>query len=58
MESRVSQVKKASFAFDYRPFLYGDPELRVAGRTLHVTLDFGNRVVKIPAWPIDIIGPG
>jgi acyl-CoA thioester hydrolase len=57
MESWVSQVKKASFAFDYRLFLDGDPDLRVAGRTLHATLDFENRVVKIPAWLIDIIGP-
>jgi acyl-CoA thioester hydrolase len=57
MESWISQIKKASFMFDYRLYKDGDPTLRVAGRTLHATLNLENKVVKLPAWLINVIGP-
>jgi acyl-CoA thioester hydrolase len=56
MESWISQIKKASFMFDYRLYNGEDPLLRVAGRTLHATLNMDNKVVKLPGWLIDLLG--
>ncbi|MDR2339420.1 MAG: acyl-CoA thioesterase [Deltaproteobacteria bacterium] len=56
MDSWVSQVKKASFMFEYRLYKDGDPKLRVAGRTLHAILGDDGKVVKLPSWLYDILG--
>ncbi|MDR2200464.1 MAG: acyl-CoA thioesterase [Deltaproteobacteria bacterium] len=55
VESWISQIKQASFQFDYRLHLEDDPEVRVAGRTLHAILNFDNRVVKLPDWLLEIL---
>ncbi|MDR2459801.1 MAG: acyl-CoA thioesterase [Deltaproteobacteria bacterium] len=57
LETWISQLKKASFRFDYR--LYKDKEnnLRVSGHTLHATLNWDNKVIKIPDWLLESLFP-
>ncbi|MDR1164918.1 MAG: acyl-CoA thioesterase [Deltaproteobacteria bacterium] len=55
VECWIALVKKASFRFDYRLFLENEREPRVAGKTLHATLNLENKVVKIPSWLRDVI---
>jgi acyl-CoA thioester hydrolase len=58
IECWISQVKKASFRFDYRLYLESSTELRAAGHTVHATLNESHKVVKIPEWLLEIIRPG
>jgi acyl-CoA thioester hydrolase len=55
IDTWMSQLKKASFRFDYR--LYKDKEdtVMVSGHTIHAALNLDNKVVKIPDWLIDIL---
>jgi acyl-CoA thioester hydrolase len=57
IESWISQVKRASFRFEYRLYLEESPTVRVAGHTLHATLNEELKVVKIPDWLLSIISP-
>ncbi|MDR2350362.1 MAG: acyl-CoA thioesterase [Deltaproteobacteria bacterium] len=57
IETWMPQLKKASFAFDYRLFKEGDDTLMVAGRTVHAALNLENKVVKIPDWLIALLDP-
>jgi acyl-CoA thioester hydrolase len=57
IECWISMVKKASFRFDYRLYLEESPELRVAGHTVHATLNQDHKVVKIPDWLLSYILP-
>jgi acyl-CoA thioester hydrolase len=57
IECWISLIKKASFRFDYRLYLEDSPDLRVAGHTVHATLDQSHKVVKIPEWLMSIIRP-
>ncbi|MDR2443593.1 MAG: acyl-CoA thioesterase [Deltaproteobacteria bacterium] len=57
IECWISQIKRASFRFDYRLFLGDTREVRVAGHTLHATLNEELKVVKIPDWLLDYIAP-
>ncbi|MDR1608222.1 MAG: acyl-CoA thioesterase [Deltaproteobacteria bacterium] len=55
IEAWVSQVKKASFRFDYRLHLEDSLETRVAGHTIHATVDKDLKVTKIPTWLFDLL---
>jgi acyl-CoA thioester hydrolase len=57
VECWISQVKRASFRFDYRLHLEEETTARVAGHTLHATLNEDLKVVKIPDWLLSIITP-
>ena len=73
IECWVSAIKKASFMFDYRLYRdeggsggasmnpekgpEGSPVILVAGRTLHATLNYENKVVKFPDWLSKVLGP-
>ena len=57
VESWISQVKKASFRFDYRLYLEDSADLRVSGHTVHATLGETRKVVKIPDWLLEYIRP-
>jgi acyl-CoA thioester hydrolase len=48
----LSQLKKASFRFEYRLYNDQDSFLMVAGHTVHAILNMDNKVVKIPEWLI------
>ncbi|MDR1657466.1 MAG: acyl-CoA thioesterase [Deltaproteobacteria bacterium] len=58
IECWVSLIKKASFRFDYRLYHEDSQELRVAGHTVHATLNHNLKVVKIPDWLLEYISPG
>jgi acyl-CoA thioester hydrolase len=55
IETWVTQIKKASFRFEYR--LFRDPEdiVMVAGHTLHAVLNPEGKVVKLPDWLLDVL---
>ncbi len=57
MDCWISQIKKASFRFEYRLYLAENPdETKVSGHTVHATIDMASgRVVKIPAWLLDVL---
>ncbi|MDR1036733.1 MAG: acyl-CoA thioesterase [Deltaproteobacteria bacterium] len=55
VECWLSQVKNASFRFDYQLYLEGSPKLHVTGRTLHATVNLEGKVVKIPDWLTEIL---
>jgi acyl-CoA thioester hydrolase len=55
LEAWISQIKKASFRFEYRLYLENESELRVVGRTQHATVNLENKVVKIPQWLLSVI---
>jgi acyl-CoA thioester hydrolase len=55
IECWISQVKKASFRFDYRLFLENTTNVRVAGHTHHAILNHDMKVVKIPDWLWEVI---
>jgi acyl-CoA thioester hydrolase len=57
IESWVSQVKRASFRFEYLLYLDDDTDVRVSGYTLHATLAEDHKVVKIPEWLREVICP-
>ncbi|MDR3203585.1 MAG: acyl-CoA thioesterase [Deltaproteobacteria bacterium] len=57
IECWISQIKRASFRFEYRLFLEDSKTARVAGHTLHAVLNEDLKVVKIPQWLMDIISP-
>jgi acyl-CoA thioester hydrolase len=57
IECWISQIKRASFRFDYLLFLDDSPNLKVSGYTLHAILAEDLRVVRIPDWLRDIISP-
>lgn len=57
IECWISQIKKASFRFEYRLYQEDSQELRVAGHTVHATLNQAHKVVKIPDWLMEIIRP-
>ena len=55
----MSQLKKASFRFEYRLYKDGDPKtLMASAHTLHAALNMDNKVVKIPDWLIDELHKG
>jgi acyl-CoA thioester hydrolase len=55
IECWISQIKRASFRFDYLLFLDDTSNVRVSGYTLHATLAEDLKVVKIPDWLLDVI---
>ena len=57
MECRVSNIKKASFRFDYRLFLPENPaETKVTGYTILAVCDKATqKVCKIPDWMKELI---
>jgi acyl-CoA thioester hydrolase len=55
IESWLSQVKNASFRFDYQLYLEGDPKVRVSGRTLHAIVNLEGKVTKIPEWLLEVL---
>lgn len=57
IESWISQVKRASFRFEYFLYLDDSPEVKVTGYTVHATLAEDLKVVKIPDWLREIISP-
>ncbi|MDR1308608.1 MAG: acyl-CoA thioesterase [Deltaproteobacteria bacterium] len=57
IECWISQVKRASFRFEYLLFLEGGASPRVSGHTVHATLAEDLRVVKIPDWLRETICP-
>jgi acyl-CoA thioester hydrolase len=58
IECWISQIKRASFRFDYLLYLDDTTNVRVSGYTLHATLAEDLKVIKIPDWLKDIIFPG
>jgi acyl-CoA thioester hydrolase len=58
LECWISQIKRASFRFDYLLYLDTDTNVRVSGYTIHATLAEDLKVVKIPDWLRDVITPG
>ena len=52
IDAWMSQLKKASFRFEYRLYKDGDPALMVSGHTVHAALNMENKVIKIPDWLI------
>ncbi|MDR0621156.1 MAG: acyl-CoA thioesterase [Deltaproteobacteria bacterium] len=57
IECWVSQIKRASFRFEYLLYLDENPEVRVSGYTVHATLEEDLKVVKIPDWLREVICP-
>ncbi|MDR1577055.1 MAG: acyl-CoA thioesterase [Deltaproteobacteria bacterium] len=57
IEAWISQVKRASFRFDYRLHLGDNPEARVAGHTIHAIVNEELKVTKIPNWLNDLLRP-
>jgi acyl-CoA thioester hydrolase len=57
IECWVSQVKRASFRFDYLLYLDDTTDVKVSGYTIHATLAENLKVVKIPDWLKDVICP-
>jgi acyl-CoA thioester hydrolase len=57
VEAWISQVKRASFRFDYRLYKGESGEVRVAGHTIHAIVDENLKVTKIPPWLYELIGP-
>jgi acyl-CoA thioester hydrolase len=57
MECWISQIKRASFRFDYRLFLEEKPEeTKVAGYTTLAIIDKATqKVAKIPDWMLAIL---
>jgi acyl-CoA thioester hydrolase len=58
IECWISQIKKASFRFEYRLYLADTDVVRVSGFTVHATLAEDLKVVRIPDWLLEVIGPG
>jgi acyl-CoA thioester hydrolase len=57
METKITKVKKASFRFEYKLYKENETTLRVGGHTLHATLNWDNKVVKIPDWLLESLFP-
>jgi acyl-CoA thioester hydrolase len=57
IECWISQIKRASFRFDYRLYLEDRTNVHVSGHTLHATLNENLKVVKIPDWLLEVISP-
>ncbi|MDR1920159.1 MAG: acyl-CoA thioesterase [Candidatus Adiutrix sp.] len=60
MECWVSEIKRASFRFEYRLFLPENPEeTKVSGYTVLVTLNKADqKICKIPAWMLELLTVG
>jgi acyl-CoA thioester hydrolase len=58
IECWISQIKRASFRFEYRLHLDWAEDVRVSGFTVHATLAEDLKVVRIPDWLLEVIGPG
>lgn len=51
VETGVSQIKKASFRFDYRLTLEKRPDLvYITGYTVHALLNNEGKIVRLPDW--------
>ena len=59
MECWVSDIKRASFRFDYRLFLGENPDqTRVSGYTILAVMDRSSgKIIKIPDWVMEVIEP-
>ncbi|MDR2366511.1 MAG: acyl-CoA thioesterase [Deltaproteobacteria bacterium] len=57
IECWVSQIKRASFRFEYLLYLDDSTNVKVSGYTIHATVTEDLKVVKIPDWLRDVFRP-
>lgn len=56
VETGVSQIKRASFRFDYRLSLEGRPEqLYIGGYTVHALVNSEGKIVRLPDWLKEVL---